>query len=136
MVPVLDIVALCLMVGTATVAIVQRVVASRKKVMPHVFAQGILHVTGEGEVVIDEVLPADKSLLKDPEAYITVQFDPNQPAPPPCPGGLPDEVDWELFFTHVHDVGLHRGKKREQLKLKVLWRVQSDRAVLWTIMTP
>src|SRR5579885_3362871 len=71
----------------------------------HVFAQGILHVTGEGEVVIDEVLPADKSLLKDPEAYITVQFDPNQPAPPPCPGGLPDEVDWELFFTHVHDVG-------------------------------
>lgn len=135
MVPVFDILAVGAAV-CAVVALVVRVVTSRKKVMPHVFAQGSLHVTGEGEVVIDEVLPADKSLLKDPEAYITVQFDPTQPAPPPCPGGLPDEVDWELFFTHIHDTGLIGGKKREQLKLKILWRVQSDRTVLWTINTP
>ena len=135
MVPVLDLielgVAACVVAG-----LVAYVVTSRKKVMPQVFAQGSLHVTGEGEVVIDEVLPADKSLLKDPEAYITVQFDPNQPAPPPCPGGLPDEVDWELFFTHIHDTGLIPGGKREQLKLKVLWRVSSDRTVLWQINTP
>src|SRR5579863_1752815 len=95
--------------------------------MAHVFAQGSLLVTGEDEVVIDEVLPADKALLQNPEAYITVQFDPSQPAPPPCAGGLPDEVDWELFFKHIHDTGLFGlQKKREELKLKILWRVQSD----------
>ena len=103
--------------------------------MTSLFAMGALHVTGEGEVVIDEVVPVNKALLQDPEAYITVQFDPNQPAPPPCPGGLPDEVDWELFFQHIHDPGLIPGQPREQLKLKVLWRVQSDRTVLWQINT-
>jgi hypothetical protein len=106
--------------------------------MTQVFAQGSLLVTGEDEVIIDEVLPPNKALLQDPESYITVQFDPTQPSPSPCAGGLPDEVDWELFFTHVHDVGLFSfaKKKREQLKLKILWRVQSSRTVLWQILTP
>jgi len=106
--------------------------------MTHVFAQGLLTVTGEDEVVIDEVLPSHKGLLENPEAYITVQFDPSQPAPPPCAGGLPDEVDWELFFTHVHDPGVlgFLKKKRDLLKLKILWRVSSSRAVVWQILTP
>ena len=106
--------------------------------MTQVFASGSLLVTGEDEVVIDEVLPPNKALVQNPEAYVIVQFDPNQPAPPPCAGGLPDEVDWELFFQHVHDVGLFGFKKnkREQLKLKILWRVATSRTVSWQIMIP
>ena len=104
--------------------------------MTQVFAQGSLLVTGEDEVVIDEVLPKNKALLTNPELYITVQFDPNQPAPPPCAGGLPDEVDWELFFKHVHDPGLVGKKPKEELKLKILWRVQSSRMVTWSISQP
>jgi hypothetical protein len=103
--------------------------------MTQVFAQGTLSVTGEDQVIIDEVLPANKALLQDPEAFITVQFDPTQPAPPPCAGGLPDEVDWELLFTHVHDTSLFNLKKKEQLKLKILWRVSSSRTIAWQIRT-
>jgi len=135
MVPVLDVLAVAAAVATVA-ALVVRVVTSRKKDMPTVFAGGTLLVTGENEVVIDEVLPTNKAILTNPEQYITVQFDPNQPAPPPCAGGLPDEVDWELFFQHIHDTGLLPGQPREQLKLKILWRVQTSRSVVWQITTP
>jgi hypothetical protein len=104
--------------------------------MTSVYASGTLQVTGEDEVVIDETLPQNKALLENPEAYIVVQFDPSQPAPPPCAGGLPDEVDWELFYQHVHDVGMFGFKKnkRDVLKLKILWRVQSSRTIIWQIL--
>ena len=104
--------------------------------MAKIFAQGTLDVTGADEVVIDEILPQNKALLQNPEQYVSVQFDPNQPAPPPCAGGVQDEVDWELVFKHTHQVGFFSRKPKEQLKLKIMWQVQTSRTVIWSISQP
>ena len=103
-----------------------------------VFAKGEMLVTDTGEVIIDEVLPRSRALLVQPEAYITVEFDPNEPPPPPCAGGLPDELDWELFFRHVHDAHMHHHHpgSEEELKLKICWRVSTARTVIWQITVP
>lgn len=93
-------------------------------------------VTGTGEIVIDEVLPPNKAFLEDPDAYVTVEFDPNSPVPAPCVVDLPDECDWTLFFKHVHDTHLNHHQKAEELKLKVQWRVASSRTLIWQIRVP
>lgn len=98
-----------------------------------IFAQGEMLVTGTGEVIIDEVLPRMRALLVQPDLYITVEFDPNEPPPPPCAGGLPEELDWELFFRSPS----HEGRQHdEQLKLKIDWHVNSARTVIWSIRVP
>lgn len=101
-----------------------------------VFARGSLLVTDTGEVIIDEVLPRNRAMLTDPDSYIFVEFDPAEPPPPPCAGGLPDEVDWELFFRHTHDTHLDLKKKPEELKLKIDWRVSTARTIVWQILIP
>jgi hypothetical protein len=100
-----------------------------------VIASGTLMVTGTGEVVIDESIPKSRAMLVQPDLYVTVQFDPSEPPPPPCAGGLPDEVDWELFFKHIHDTHLTK-EKAEQLKLKIEWRVSAARTVVWQVLDP
>ena len=92
-----------------------------------IFAKGDLLVTDTGEVVIDEVLPRSRALLVQPEAYITVEFDPNE-APPPCAGGGEDELDWELFLRKSHG--------DDELRLKISWTVTSARTILWQIKVP
>ena len=56
----------------------------KRSAMKKVFAEGELLVTGKGEVIIDEVLPRSRAMLVAPDEYIIVEFDPNEPAPPPC----------------------------------------------------
>lgn len=99
--------------------------------MKKVFAEGDLLVTGTGEVIIDEVLPRSRALLVSGDDYITVVFDPNDPAPPPCAGGAEDELDWELFIRKHHHA--HAG---EELKLKITWTVQTARTIKWKIEVP
>jgi hypothetical protein len=101
-----------------------------------VFAMGSLDVTDTGEVIIDEVLPKSRAMLSDPDSFIFVEFDPAQPPPPPCAGGLPDECDWELFFRHIHDTHLDPHEKAEELKLKIEWRVSTTRTIIWQILVP
>lgn len=101
-----------------------------------VFAQGSLLVTGDGSLVIDEIIPSNRAILANPDAYVVVQFDPTVPPPPPCANTLPDEVDWELFFTHVHDTHLNPNEPAEQLKLKIEWRCATSRTVVWQILVP
>lgn len=109
----------------------------RETTMPTVFASGTVLVTdATGEVIIDEVLPKNRDLLQNPELYIMVGFDPSEPPPPPCVGGVPDECDWELFFSHVHDTYFSHREKVEELKLKILWRVSGTRTIVWKIMQP
>lgn len=111
-----------------------------------IFAEGELLVTGEGDVVIDKVLPRLRPLLVEPTVYITVEFDPCEHVPPPCAGGQPDELDWELFFHTFHhrhhdrdhddDDRRPRGSEEEELKLRILWSVSTARKVLWKIRIP
>lgn len=104
-----------------------------------VLASGELLVTGNGEVVIDEVLPRTRAILVQPELYIFVEFDPNESCPPPCAGGGEDELDWELFFKQVHPEHRHRGrhgKEEEELRLKICWHVQTARTIVWRIKVP
>lgn len=98
-----------------------------------VLASSQMTVTDTGEVSIDQVLPKNKDVLLDPDAYIVVQFDPNDPPPPPCAGGLADEVDWSLHFVHVHDTHLDPKAKAEQLRLNIRWRVSAARTIVWQI---
>lgn len=100
-----------------------------------VIASGTLLVTGQGEVVIDEAIPKSRAMLVQPDLYVSVGFDPNDPAPPPCVGGLPDECDWELFFRHIHDTHLTK-EKAEELHLKIEWRVATSRTVVWQVLDP
>lgn len=103
-----------------------------------VFAKGELLVSDCGEVVIDEIVPKSRALLVQPEAYVVVEFDPHEPPPPPCAGGLQDECDWELFFKHIHDAHGHHHHQghEEELKLKISWRVQTARTIIWQIRVP
>jgi hypothetical protein len=103
-----------------------------------VLSKGEMLVTDTGEVVIDEVIPRSRAMLVAPENYISVEFDPNEPPPPPCAGGLEDELDWELFMKqhHDHHVLPHHPRHEEELKLKIVWRVQTARTVIWQISVP
>jgi hypothetical protein len=111
----------------AYVSFIKRKSANMKKV----FAEGELLVTGSGEVIIDEVLPRSRALLVSADEYISVCFDPSEPGPPPCAGGTPDELDWELFLRKHHE---RRGD--EELKLKITWTVQTARTIVWKIEVP
>jgi len=136
-------------VGAVAVVILLKVVSDRTRpkmsTMPtatKLFSTGTVLVTGTGEIVIDEVLPSNKAMLENPDVYITVEFDPTAPAPPPCAGGLLDECDWTLFFRHIHDTRLDTRVKLdpthrvEELKLKIEWNVSSARTLIWTIRVP
>ena len=98
-----------------------------------IFAEGEMLVTGTGEVIIDEVLPRMRALLVQPDAYITVEFDPKELPCPPCVGDGSEELDWELFFRHAHD---HKKSQDEELKLKITWKVNSARTVIWSVLVP
>jgi hypothetical protein len=100
-----------------------------------IFAKGELFVTRSGEVIVDEILPKSRALLVQPDSYISVEFDPNQPPPPPCAGGLIDELDWELFVRRVEG-SHHFGRPEEELRLKICWQVQTARTILWSIRVP
>jgi hypothetical protein len=100
------------------------------------FASGTVTVTGTGELVLDELMPPNKSFLQNPDLYVLVEFDPTQPSPPPCAGGLPDEIDWELVYHHVHDTHLDPQLKQDDLRLKLKWRVSTGRSVVWKIFAP
>ena len=102
------------------------------------YASGELLVTGCGEVVIDESLPRSRALMVQPELYIHVEFDPNEAPPPPCAGGLLDELEWELFFKRDHGHGHSHGSHshEEELKLKITWQVNSARTIIWRIKVP
>jgi len=109
----------------------------RSKPATRLFASGTVLVTGSGELIIDEVLPAIKTILENPDIYIVIEFDPNAPAPPPCAGGLPDECDWTLCFKHVHDdTHIDPKQRHEELKLKIEWRVAAARFLTWRIYFP
>ena len=114
------------------------VVGLKRISMPtiRVVAQGSLLVSDTGSVVVDEVLPRTRALLIDPERYVDVEFDPNEPLPPPCAGsGAPDEVDWELFFEHKHGHTPH-APHTEELRLKISWDVSTPRTIIWKVSAP
>ena len=94
-----------------------------------IFARGELLVTSTGEAIVDEVLP--RSVLDSPDIFINVEFDPNEPCPP-CAGDTTDDtLDWELFIRTVHE--RFHLKKEEELRLKIVWNVNTARTILWRI---
>lgn len=105
-----------------------------------IYAAGELLVTGHGEVVIDEVVPKSRALLVHPTQFIHVKFDPQEQLPPPCAGDVsPDEVHWDLFLLPMnHGGGGHHGHHgtEEELRLKIKWKVQTARTILWEIHVP
>lgn len=106
---------------------------ARKKIMSTQstpILSGSLLVTGEGEVIVDDTMPLSPELLRNPTKYVTVEFDPNEPAPPPCAGsGEPDELWWELIIVRHHHFG-------EELKLRIEWFVNSSRTIIWSVKKP
>lgn len=108
-------------------------VALVRKIMSHVIADaGELLVTGTGEVIIDEVMPESPELLRHPQRYITVEFDQDAPAPPPCAGGHhgADELRWELIIVRSPR---HSG---EELRLRIDWNVNNARTIKWSVTPP
>lgn len=103
---------------------------------PRIVAKGDLLVVDEGSIVINEPLPEVHGLLDDPERYIVIEFDPNQPAPPPCAGDDADELDWELTFTHRHDTHVEPKNNVDLLRLKIMWRVSTARTIVWRMLKP
>lgn len=120
-----------------------------------IIAEGYLLVTGEGEIVIDEVLPRHRALMVTPETFISIDFDPCEPPPPPCAGtGEEDEIDWELFFKKHDHKTKHRCRRhgeshdhslcanpegddfKEELRLKIFWSVNSARTIKWLVKVP
>jgi len=78
-------------------------------------------VTGHGEVVIDEELKRSRALLVHSEEAVYVGFKEDEHCAPPCAGGRPDELRWELI------------ERRRQLFLKIHWHVNSARTIIWKI---
>lgn len=108
--------------------------AMLRKLMSHhpVIAAGELLVTaGDGEAIIDEVMPHSPELLRHPSKYVTVEFDPCEPPPPPCAGNdLVDEIRWELIIVRNHH---HHG---EELRLRIDWHVNESRTIIWSVKAP
>ena len=78
-------------------------------------------VTGRGHVTIDEPLKRSRALLVHSEEAVLVEFDPNEPPPPPCAGEAPDELKWEAVEV------------RHQLFLRISWRVNTARTIIWKV---
>lgn len=102
--------------------------------LPQVIAEGSMLVVDAGNVVINEPLPKVHGLLDDPEKYVVVEFDPDEPCAPPCAGGEADELDWELTFKHRHEE--ETGDCADDLHLKITWRVSSARTIIWRLFEP
>lgn len=102
--------------------------------LPQVLAEGSLLVVDAGNVVINEPLQHIHGLLDDPEKYVTVEFDPNEPSVPPCAGSEADDLDWELTFKHRHDED--SGECIDDLHLKITWQVSSARTIIWHFTKP
>jgi len=102
----------------------------------NIFAEGELLVTSSGSAVVNEVLP--RSVLESPEIFISVEFDPDEPCPPPCGSDSPDDLDWELFLRTVHSENPRLAKftQKEELRLKIIWTVSTARTILWKIYIP
>jgi hypothetical protein len=101
---------------------------------PQILAQGSMLVVDAGNVIINEPLPRVPGLLDDPERYVTVEFDPNEPSVPPCAGSESDELDWELAFKHRHDA--ETGDCIDDLHLKITWQVSTARTINWRLTQP
>ena len=86
-----------------------------------VTSEGELHVTGDGQIVIDEPLKRTRALLIRSVDAIIVEFGTNDPPCPPCAGEAPDEVRWEVI------------ERRRELFLKITWHVNSARTIIWKI---
>ena len=94
-----------------------------------------MFVTGEGEIIVNEVLPRIRALLTNPDAYITVEFVDDEVIVP-CAVCAPEELDWELFFNKMgHDTHSQKAQD-EHLKLKIRWRVNCGRTIIWNITVP
>ena len=88
---------------------------------PRILQEGELLVTGDGEVTLDEALRRSRALLIHSEEAIFVAFKKDETPCPPCAGGQPDELEWEVF------------ERRRQLFLKIKWHVNSARTIVWCI---
>lgn len=89
-----------------------------------VLMEGELHVTGDGEVIIEEALRASRALLTHNKEAVQVVFV-GEPMCPPCAPFVPDELDWELFERRHHDV--------EEIFLKIFWKVSCSRTIVWRV---
>jgi hypothetical protein len=83
--------------------------------------EGSMLVTGKGHVTLDEPLKRSRALLIGSEDAVLVEFDPTEPPPPPCAGAAPDELKWEAV------------ELRRQLFLRITWRVNTARTIIWKI---
>lgn len=88
---------------------------------PKVLLEGELFVTGNGEIVIEEVLPASFSRR---EEAIHVEFV-GDPECPPCAPIVPDQLRGEVFERH------HCGV--EEIFLKITWNVSGSRTIVWRV---
>lgn len=94
---------------------------------------GVLLVTGDGEVTIDETLQRSRTLLIRPEDVISVMFDPCDPPLPPCADtGDEDACDWEVVIKHKHHDAGTLGRP-DELVLKIIWHVTRPRHIIWRI---
>lgn len=88
---------------------------------PKILLEGELFVTGNGEIVIEESLPA--SFSRNLEA-VQVEFV-GDPVCPPCAPNVPDELQSEVFERH------HCGV--EEIFLKITWKVSGSRTIAWRV---
>jgi len=102
--------------------------------LPQIIAEGNILVVDAGNVVINEPLQHVPGLLDDPEKYVVVEFDPNEPSVPPCAGSEADELNWELTFKHRHEE--ETGRCIDDLHLKITWQVSSARTINWRLTKP
>ena len=83
-------------------------------VFTHSTLAGELDVIGAGGVTID---------IGNSRRVISVTFEEDESIVlPPCGGGLPDELDWQLVKVSKHEY-----------MLEITWNVQRPRRVLWIV---
>jgi|SRR5579863_1260889 len=86
-----------------------------------VLQEGEMTVTGRGHATLDEPLRRSRALLVRSEEAVLVEFKPDDEPCPPCAGEAPDELEWEVI------------EKRRQLFLRIKWRVNCARTIIWKI---
>jgi hypothetical protein len=83
--------------------------------------EGELLVTNRGDVVLDVPLRRSRALLVRSEEAVLVEFKRDDEPCPPCAGEGPDELGWEVV------------ERRRDLFLKIWWRVNCARTIVWKI---